>query len=55
VEEKSRECWLLLRPLVLMVLYWGYCSEVDMADIYRLIQDVTGLGETGETLVGKKK
>jgi len=28
--------------------------EVDMADIYRLIQDVTGLGETGETLVGKK-
>jgi len=28
--------------------------EVDMAPLYRLIQDVTGLGETGETLLGKK-
>ena len=28
--------------------------EFDMAPIYKLIQDVTGLGETGETLVGKK-
>ncbi|OGS17845.1 MAG: hypothetical protein A3J83_08595 [Elusimicrobia bacterium RIFOXYA2_FULL_40_6] len=28
--------------------------EVDMAPIYKLIQDVTGLGETGETLIGKK-
>ena len=28
--------------------------EVDTAHIYRLIQDVTGLGDTGETLVGQK-
>jgi PAS domain S-box-containing protein len=28
--------------------------EVDTAYIYRLIQDVTGLGDTGETLVGQK-
>ena len=28
--------------------------EVDMRSIYNLIQDVTGLGDTGETLVGKK-
>ena len=28
--------------------------EVDMALIYKIIQDVTGLGNTGETLVGKK-
>lgn len=28
--------------------------EVDMAYIYRLIQEVTGLGDTGETLVGQK-
>jgi PAS domain S-box-containing protein len=27
--------------------------EIDMDPIYRLIQDRTGLGETGETLVGK--
>ena len=29
--------------------------EVDMNIIYRMIQDVTGLGDTGEVLVGKKK
>ena len=29
--------------------------EVDMNFIYKLIQDVTGLGDTGEVLVGKKK
>lgn len=28
--------------------------EVDMASTYAIIQDVTGLGKTGETLVGKK-
>jgi len=28
--------------------------EIDMMPIYRLIQDTTGMGETGETLVGKK-
>jgi len=28
--------------------------EVDMAPIYKLIQDTTGLGRTGEVLVGKK-
>jgi len=28
--------------------------ELDMASIYRIIQDVTGLGKTGEILVGKK-
>ncbi len=28
--------------------------EIDMASIYKLIQDVTGLGTTGEVLVGKK-
>lgn len=28
--------------------------EIDMASIYKLIQDVTGLGATGEILVGKK-
>jgi two-component system sensor kinase len=27
--------------------------EVDMETVYELIQDVTGLGETGETLIGK--
>jgi signal transduction histidine kinase len=29
--------------------------EVDMNSIYKLIQDVTGLGDTGEVLVAKKK
>lgn len=29
--------------------------EVDMAPIYKLVQDATGLGDTGETLLGKKK
>lgn len=29
--------------------------EVDMSPIYQLIQDTTGLGETGETLIGKRK
>ena len=28
--------------------------EIDMTSIYKLIQDVTGLGVTGEVLVGKK-
>jgi len=28
--------------------------EVDMRSTYRLVQDVTGLGETGEVLLGKK-
>jgi PAS domain S-box-containing protein len=28
--------------------------EVDMAPVYKLVQDTTGLGDTGETLVGKK-
>ena len=28
--------------------------EVDMETVYKLIQDVTGLGETGETLIGKR-
>jgi len=28
--------------------------EVDMAPIYKLVQDTTGLGKTGETLVGKR-
>jgi len=28
--------------------------EMDMATVYKLIQDVTGLGNTGETLIGKK-
>ena len=28
--------------------------EIDMAPIYKLIQDTTGLGRTGETLVGRK-
>jgi signal transduction histidine kinase/HAMP domain-containing protein len=28
--------------------------EIDMSSIYKLIQDVTGLGATGEVLVGKK-
>jgi PAS domain S-box-containing protein len=28
--------------------------EVDMAPVYELVQDTTGLGDTGETLVGKK-
>jgi len=28
--------------------------EIDMTSIYKLIQDVTGLGTTGEVLVGKK-
>jgi PAS domain S-box-containing protein len=28
--------------------------EVDMTPVYKLIQDVTGLGNTGEVLVGKK-
>jgi PAS domain S-box-containing protein len=28
--------------------------EVDMASIYSIIQDVTGLGATGEVLIGKK-
>jgi signal transduction histidine kinase len=28
--------------------------EIDMASIYRLIKDITGLGATGEVLVGKK-
>ena len=28
--------------------------EVDMTPVYKLIQDTTGLGNTGETLVGKK-
>jgi signal transduction histidine kinase len=28
--------------------------EIDMTSIYKLIQDVTGLGATGEVLVGKK-
>ena len=27
--------------------------EVDMAPLYKVIQDVTGLGNTGETLIGK--
>ena len=29
--------------------------EMDMRSIYRIIQDVTGLGDTGEVLLGKKK
>ncbi len=28
--------------------------EIDMAPIYKLIQDTTGLGESGETLIAKK-
>ena len=28
--------------------------EVDMTPIYRIIQDVTGLGSTGEVLIGRK-
>jgi PAS domain S-box-containing protein len=28
--------------------------EVDMTPVYKIIQDVTGLGSTGEVLVGKK-
>ncbi|MFZ5802827.1 MAG: PAS domain S-box protein [Candidatus Omnitrophota bacterium] len=28
--------------------------EADLAPFYRMIQDVTGLGKTGETLIGKK-
>jgi PAS domain S-box-containing protein len=28
--------------------------EVDMSHVYKIIQDVTGLGNTGETLVAKK-
>lgn len=28
--------------------------EVDMAPIYKIIQDVTGLGSTGEILIGRK-
>ena len=28
--------------------------EIDMAPIYALVQDVTGLGRTGETLIGRK-
>jgi PAS domain S-box-containing protein len=28
--------------------------EIDMAPIYKMIQDTTGLGKTGETLVAKK-
>jgi len=28
--------------------------EVDMTPVYKLIQDTTGLGDTGEVLVGKK-
>jgi len=28
--------------------------EIDMAPIYKLIQDTTGLGETGETLIARK-
>jgi signal transduction histidine kinase len=29
--------------------------EVDMAPVYELVQDTTGLGDTGEVLLGKKK
>jgi signal transduction histidine kinase len=29
--------------------------EVDMTPVYKLIQDVTGLGSTGEVLVGRKR
>jgi signal transduction histidine kinase len=29
--------------------------EVDMSTIYRFLQDATGLGDTGEVLLGKKK
>jgi len=29
-------------------------ADVDLSTIYTMIQDVTGLGETGETLIGKK-
>jgi signal transduction histidine kinase len=29
--------------------------EVDMRSIYKIIQDATGLGDTGEVLLGKKK
>jgi PAS domain S-box-containing protein len=28
--------------------------EVDMANVYKLVQDAIGLGNTGETLIGKK-
>ncbi len=28
--------------------------EIDMSSLYKLIQDVTGLGDTGEVLLGKK-
>jgi PAS domain S-box-containing protein len=28
--------------------------EVDMSDLYKLVQEATGLGQTGETLIGKK-
>ena len=28
--------------------------EIDMEPIYAFVQDTTGLGETGETLLGKK-
>ena len=28
--------------------------KMDMASVYKLIQEVTGLGKTGETLIGKK-
>ncbi|MGE5197199.1 MAG: PAS domain S-box protein [Deltaproteobacteria bacterium] len=29
-------------------------AEVDMSPIYKIIQDATGLGNTGETLIGRK-
>ncbi|MFA5042876.1 MAG: ATP-binding protein [Kiritimatiellia bacterium] len=36
------------------VVIGAVAMEVDMAPIFKNIQDVTGLGDTGETLIGKK-
>ena len=54
--EDGRPGFLLVAPFQDSngILVGVLAFEADAAPIYSLIQDVTGLGETGETLVGKK-
>lgn len=54
--ENNRPGFLIVGPLLDTHgnLYGVLAFETNAAPIYKLIQDTTGLGETGETLVGKK-
>ncbi len=56
MQDKSHYEMLVISPVLgLSNNVIGFIAiEVDMEPIYTFIQDITGMGDTGETLIGKK-